>query len=370
MWSMRSTRNARVCDSCSPGRRARKLRRGDVDLLGGRAVYPPPAPVHGRRDGGGLQPRGALRFGLLPLVVAPSTPRTCFRPRRPLPPGQECSWKGWCPPCRRVRAISGGGDVPPRFPDNVRISRASADRAQRARATWRCSRTCSWPSACPSSRGARPGDPRHPKFYLFDSGVYRLPPAAGAAGPSFGVGGAALEGLVAEHLRAWASHRLRARRALRTSPSGAQDRRVEVDFVVYAPRSSRRSRSRTPRGSRPRTCADFARFDPGLSRGASDVVVPGARAPKRRFFYIGNISFTSIMAMLALYSALISVIYTHHKLNALHVSGLVILTITLYCRDLSDLADDDRISLGETQVNAYCEDTRASNVLLGRMFRC
>lgn len=44
------------------------------------------------------------------------------------------------------------------------------------------------------------------------------------------------------------------------------------------------------------------------------------------YTYIGNISFLSIMAMLALYCALISVIYTHHKFNVLQLSGLLILT--------------------------------------------
>jgi hypothetical protein len=44
------------------------------------------------------------------------------------------------------------------------------------------------------------------------------------------------------------------------------------------------------------------------------------------YSYVGNISFLSIMAMLALYCALISVIQTHQKLNVLQISGLLLLT--------------------------------------------
>jgi hypothetical protein len=46
------------------------------------------------------------------------------------------------------------------------------------------------------------------------------------------------------------------------------------------------------------------------------------------YSYIGNISFLSIMAMLALFCALASVMHTHQKLNLLHISGLIILTVS------------------------------------------
>jgi hypothetical protein len=44
------------------------------------------------------------------------------------------------------------------------------------------------------------------------------------------------------------------------------------------------------------------------------------------FSYVGNINFSVIMAMVTLYCALLSVIHTHHKLNILQVSGLIILS--------------------------------------------
>lgn len=69
----------------------------------------------------------------------------------------------------------------------------------------------------------------HPKFYFFDTGVFRSTRPKGMLERVEEVDGLALEGLVAQHLRAWIAYR-RKDNALyywRTR-SG-----VEVDFVVY-----------------------------------------------------------------------------------------------------------------------------------------
>jgi hypothetical protein len=47
------------------------------------------------------------------------------------------------------------------------------------------------------------------------------------------------------------------------------------------------------------------------------------------FSFIGDISFAAIMAVLALYASLATVMLTHHKLNVLQVSGFVILSLAL-----------------------------------------
>ncbi len=69
----------------------------------------------------------------------------------------------------------------------------------------------------------------HPKFYLFDAGVYRALRPRGPLDRDEEIEGAAFEGLVAQHLRAWIAY------------SGSDcklfywrtRKGVEVDFVVY-----------------------------------------------------------------------------------------------------------------------------------------
>ncbi len=71
----------------------------------------------------------------------------------------------------------------------------------------------------------------HPKFYFFDPGVFRALRKQGFLDTSTEAEGAALEGLVAEHLRGWidfqpAKHELHFWRT-RTG--------LEVDFIIYGP---------------------------------------------------------------------------------------------------------------------------------------
>ncbi|MFV1995938.1 MAG: ATP-binding protein, partial [Verrucomicrobiales bacterium] len=79
------------------------------------------------------------------------------------------------------------------------------------------------------SRRANRALAAHPKYYYFDAGVFRANRPAGPLDAPEEIDGAALEGLVAQHLRAWCDY------------SGADHRlyfwqtrsKVEVDFVVY-----------------------------------------------------------------------------------------------------------------------------------------
>ena len=71
----------------------------------------------------------------------------------------------------------------------------------------------------------------HDKFYLFDCGVFRSLRPSGPLDRPEEVAGAALEGLVAQHLRAWLAYRGGGDRLFywRTR-AGA-----EVDFILYGP---------------------------------------------------------------------------------------------------------------------------------------
>lgn len=69
----------------------------------------------------------------------------------------------------------------------------------------------------------------HPKFYFFDTGVFRANRPEGPLDSSSEIGGGALEGLVAQHLRAWIDY-TKEQHVLHYWQTRA---RVEVDFVVY-----------------------------------------------------------------------------------------------------------------------------------------
>ena len=69
----------------------------------------------------------------------------------------------------------------------------------------------------------------HDKFYFFDTGVYRSIRPRGPLDSPEEIEGMAIEGLVAQHLRAWASYRVvPADLYYRRTKSGS-----EVDFVLY-----------------------------------------------------------------------------------------------------------------------------------------
>ncbi len=69
----------------------------------------------------------------------------------------------------------------------------------------------------------------HPKFYLFDPGVFQALRPRGPLDRPEEIGGAALEGLVAQHLLAWISYCDEPY----TLSFWRSVRGVEVDFILY-----------------------------------------------------------------------------------------------------------------------------------------
>ena len=69
----------------------------------------------------------------------------------------------------------------------------------------------------------------HPKFYFFDTGVFRANRPKGPLDRPEEIEGAALEGLVAQHLRAWCNYTETSHDLYYWQTRS----RVEVDFVVY-----------------------------------------------------------------------------------------------------------------------------------------
>jgi hypothetical protein len=79
------------------------------------------------------------------------------------------------------------------------------------------------------TRRARRQLASHPKFYFFDAGVFRANRRTGPLDSTGEIEGAALEGLVAQHLHAWCDYS-RGKHELHYWQTRS---RAEVDFVVY-----------------------------------------------------------------------------------------------------------------------------------------
>ncbi len=212
------------------GSSARKLRRGGIDLLAGRAVlrtmHPFMASELPRFD---LE--GSLRKGLVPLVVMADDPADVLGAYANLYIEQEVQAEGL------VRNLGSFA----RFLEVVSFSQAGvlnvsnvAREAQVSRKTvegyLEILQDLLLAFRLPVfTRRARRATAAHPKFYFFDAGVFRSLRPRGPLDRPQEIEGAALEGLVAQHLRAWAAYsRSEYELAYWRTRSG-----VEVDFVLY-----------------------------------------------------------------------------------------------------------------------------------------
>lgn len=212
------------------GSSARKLRRGGVNLLAGRAVvrtlHPFMAAELGRFD---LE--AALTRGLLPLVVAADQPDDVLRAYASLYLDEEVRLEGWA---RNAGAFA-------RFLEAISFSHGAVLNAANV------ARECEVERKTvvayievledlllslrlpPFTRRAKRNTITHPKFFLFDAGVFRSLRPRGPLDRPHEIEGAALEGLVAQHLRAWLAYRLNdAKLFFWRTRSG-----VEVDFVIH-----------------------------------------------------------------------------------------------------------------------------------------
>jgi predicted AAA+ superfamily ATPase len=174
----------------------------------------------------------ALHLGLLPLVRSSPNPDDTLRSYATLYLEQEVQLEGWA---RNTGAFA-------RFLEAISFSHAEvlnltnvARECQVERKT-----AAGYLSVLEDlllafrlpvfTRRAARATTAHPKFYLFDTGVFRSLRPTGPLDHGRGVtDGNALEGLVAQHLRAWIAYsRRRADLFYWGTPGG-----LEVDFVVY-----------------------------------------------------------------------------------------------------------------------------------------
>ena len=173
----------------------------------------------------------ALTPGLLPLVVAADRPDDVLRAYASLYLHEEVRLEGWA---RNVGVFA-------RFLEAISFSHAAVLNVANVARECQVERktAAAYVEVLEDlllsfrvpvfTRRARRDTSTHPKFFLFDAGVFRSLRPKGPLDRPQEIAGAALEGLVAQHLRAWLAYRESdAELFFWRTRSG-----VEVDFIVY-----------------------------------------------------------------------------------------------------------------------------------------
>lgn len=215
------------------GSSARKIKRMDADLLGGRAVKRELHPFMAAELGSSFDLDQALKGGLLPLLTASKNPDDSLSAYSALYIHEEIQTEGFI---RNLEDFS-------RFLEAISFSHGSTLNTSNIARECEVKRKTvenylgiledlllSFKVPVFSKRAVRDVS-AHPKFYLFDTGLYQSLRPRGILDRPEEIGGAALEGLVAQNLRAWVSY---------TTPKHTLNfwrtrSGVEVDFIVYGP---------------------------------------------------------------------------------------------------------------------------------------
>jgi predicted AAA+ superfamily ATPase len=213
------------------GSSARKLKRAGVDLLGGRALLFTMHPFMAAELGPRFDFDFALRFGMLPLVTASETPDEVLRSYAALYLREEVQMEGL------VRNIGNFS----RFLEAISFSHASVLIISNVARECAVERKVvegyveiledillGWRLPAFTKRAKRKVA-LHPKFFLFDTGVFRSLRPRGPLDRAEEIEGQALEGLIAQHLKTWIAYSKIKRELFfwRTRSN------VEVDFVIY-----------------------------------------------------------------------------------------------------------------------------------------
>ncbi len=213
------------------GSSARKLKREGVDLLAGRALLRSLHPFMAAELGDRFDLASALSRGLVPLVWSSPEPAEVLKAYISLYLKEEVQMEGL------VRRFDGFA----RFLESVSFSHAAVLNVSEVARECQVSRKTvegyleiledlllAFQIPVFTKRAQR-NLTAHPKFFWFDAGVFGSLRPAGPLDRPEEIAGAALEGLVAQHLRAWIDYSGEdyALSFWRTK-AGA-----EVDFVVY-----------------------------------------------------------------------------------------------------------------------------------------
>jgi len=213
------------------GSSARSLKRAGVDLLAGRAVLRSFHPFMAAELGHRFDLDAALEVGMLPIVIDSASPADVLDAYVGLYVREEVQQEAL------VRDVGGFS----RFLEVASFSHGQALNVAEI------ARECAVPRTTVAgwlriledlllafqvpvfTKRARRAVVAAPKLYLFDAGVFRTLRPRGPLDRPDEIAGPALEGLVAQHLRAWLAHRdERATLHYWRTRGGS-----EVDFVLY-----------------------------------------------------------------------------------------------------------------------------------------
>lgn len=215
------------------GSSARKLRRGSWNLLAGRLVEATLHPFMAAELGEAFDLQRALAVGLVPLVVQAADPARTLAAYASLVLQQEV----------RAEALVRDVGAFARFLEAISFAHGSPlNLAAVARECGVSRKTVEGyleiledlllAFRVPAfQRRAQRQLVAHPKFFYFDAGVYRSLRPAGPLDAPAEIEGMGLEGLVAQHLRAWIAYR----GGTETLHYWRTRAGREVDFVVYGP---------------------------------------------------------------------------------------------------------------------------------------
>jgi len=213
------------------GSSARKLRRGGVNLLAGRALLTHFHPFMASELGTDFSLDKALRDGLIPLIVSAKEPNKTLAAYIALYLKEEVKEEGLV---RDIGAFA-------RFLEAISFSHGSILNLSNIARECQVSRKIveNYLSIMEDlllgyklpvfTKRARRAMTAQPKFYLFDAGVYyHLRPSGPLDSPDE-IGGVVLEGLVLQHLKAWCDYSDGQVNCYFWRSRGGS----EVDFILY-----------------------------------------------------------------------------------------------------------------------------------------
>ena len=213
------------------GSSARKIKRTGFDLLAGRAILKTLHPFMAAELGPRFDLEESLNIGLLPIILGSPNPEESQKSYAALYLREEVQMEGL------VRNIGNFA----RFLEIISFSHASILNISNIARESEIERKTAEGYVgiledllvaykLPMFRKrAKRQVSEHPKFYLFDAGVYRSLRPRGPLDKPQEIEGCALEGLVAQHLRAWNAYgKSQNDIYFWRTRSG-----VEVDFIVY-----------------------------------------------------------------------------------------------------------------------------------------
>lgn len=213
------------------GSSARKIKQKGVDLLGGRALVRSLHPFMASELEDKFDLKKALHTGLVPLVVSSQNPKDSLNTYITLYMKEEIQMEGL------VRNIGNFA----RFLEAISFSHGSllnisnvARECEVERKTVQGYIEVLYDLLMAYSlpvfaKRAKRAVVQHPKFYFFDAGVFRTLRPSGPLDQPGEIDGPALEGLVAQHIRAWIDYsRSSCKLYYWRTKAG-----TEVDFVIY-----------------------------------------------------------------------------------------------------------------------------------------